>query len=554
MRSRWCVSLVIAAACAGIAGCGGSNSSGNSGGGSGSSTSAKGSGGSSHTLVVVSPVGVPSLDSQTFGTSTQQEVLTNVGEPMLRFKPLSKTTDGVPVGSETQFTGGVCKSFSLSGKTFHCTLGHFVSPYGHRLTSADVKFTFQYLLSAKANGLVAFALASIDLKNPVTVISPTKLNINLTTHNTTAEAALAFWTFDPLDATEVKQHATSSDPFARKWLAGHTAMFGPYNVTSFTANQEVDLSKNPNYTGDPGAMVPKATYGKVVYRAVPNDGTRAQLLCSGAAQLTKAINVNLYQPLKSCSSVVTHSLPYNAEPTLYFNVKRAPFDNVALRRAISCAVNPQQISQSVYQGQWKPATSVITPKIPSMAGNFLTCPTQNLAKAKAYLKTAGYGGQTLPLYYSVGNSGQDAQQNATLIQVQLQQAGIKTSLQAVPDATKFFTGATGGQYGMFVFLWGANVPTAAWALGAWFGPGSSLNATGFGNAAEKKDLATLQASPLDSQTQKAAGIDFQRQMLDNATVRPLVYQENELIVNKSVCGLRSDPGDFPFWQYLHPCP
>jgi peptide/nickel transport system substrate-binding protein len=503
--------------------------------------------------VVVSPVGVPSLDRENFGTSTQQEVLTNVGEPLLRFKPLTTKVDGAPSGSQTEFVGGACKSYSFTGKAIRCTLGRYVSPYGNTLTSADVKFTFDYILAAKSVGLVGIALSGINAKNPVTVISPTRLTINLSQRNTTAVPAMTFWTFDPLDSKEVKKHATSKDPFARKWLAEHTAMFGPYNVSKFVANQEVDLVKNPNYRGNPAAGIPAATYPNAVYRAVPNDGTRAQLLCSGAASLTKSINVNLYQPLKSCSNVTTYNFPYIAEPTLYFNVKVKPFDNENLRKAVSCAVNKQQISQSVYSGQWPPAHSIATPKLPSLTEKYDVCPTQDLAKARSFLKDSGYNGDTLNLYYSVGNSGQDAQSNATLIQADLQQIGVKTSLQAEPDATKYFTNAISAKYGMFVFLWGANVPTAAWAFGAWFGPTSFLNATSYGTPQTTKALAGMQVTGLTSKAQVAASQSFQKQFMQHAVVDPLVYQRNTIIVNKSSCGLRSDPGDFPYWQFLRPC-
>jgi ABC-type transport system substrate-binding protein len=174
-------------------------------------------------------------------------------------------------------------------------------------------------------------------------------------------------------------------------------------------------------------------------------------------------------------------------------------------------------------------------------------------KSKSFLKASSYNGDTLNLYYSVGNSGQDAQENATLIQGQLQAIGVKTSLQAVPDASKYFEGATSAQYGMFVFLWGANVPTAAWAFGAWFGPTSFLNATSYATPQTAKDITKLQATGLTSKAQVAASQDFQKQFMQNAVVVPLVYQRNTIIVNKSVCGLRSDPGDFPYWQFLSPC-
>ena len=47
---------------------------------------------------------------------------------------------------------------------------------------------------------------------------------------------------------------------------------------------------------------------------------------------------------------------------------------------------------------------MITPKkIPGETGDFVICPTQSLTEAKSYLNATGYAGQTLPLYYSVGD-------------------------------------------------------------------------------------------------------------------------------------------------------
>jgi hypothetical protein len=68
-----------------------------------------------------------------------------------------------------------------------------------------------------------------------------------------------------------------------------------------------------------------------------------------------------------------------------------------------------------------------------------------------------------------------------------------------------------------------------------------------------KDLGVLQTTPLTSKAQVAAGIDYQKQFLQNAVLDPLTSQVNDIIAYKTVCGFRSDPGDFPFWQYLHPC-
>jgi hypothetical protein len=63
----------------------------------------------------------------------------------------------------------------------------------------------------------------------------------------------------------------------------------------------------------------------------------------------------------------------------------------------------------------------------------------------------------------------------------------------------------------------------------------------------------MQVTGLTSKAQVAASQNFQKQFMQHAVVDPLVYQRNTIIVNKSSCGLRSDPGDFPYWQWLRPC-
>lgn len=558
-RNRWVAGSIAALAALGLYGCGGSSNSNSGSAASGTGTSGtsgtSGGGAALTTLVDVSSAGVPSLDNENFGTSTQQEVLTNVGEPMLRFKPLStKGPQGDLQGNKTQFVGGACQHAALQGATLSCTLGNFTSPYGNKLTSQDVKWTFEYIIATKGIGLTGLQLASVNLKDPVTILSPSRLKINLTKHNTNALAAMTFWTMDPMDAVEIKKHATKKDPLARNWLAGHTAMFGPYQVTQFTPNQQVTLEANPNYKGDPSAGVVPPSIKHVDYRFVSSDATRAQLLASGAAQITKSVNLNMFLTLQGKSDITRYSLPYLAAPTLYFNVTKPPFNNLDLRKAITCAVNRQAISTNVYHGHWKPTHTIVGTKLPSSDPSFDTCPQQNIAKSKTLLKAAGYNGATLPLYYSVGNSGQDAQQNATLIQAQLSQAGIKTSLQAVPDATKYFEGSIAGSYGMFIFLYGANVPTPTWLLGSWFGPGSPINFTKLNTPQMTTLLNRMEAAPLGSAKMQAASRAYQKIYMQNAAVVPLVQQLNEYVINNTkVCGFRSDPGDFIFWQFLKPC-
>jgi peptide/nickel transport system substrate-binding protein len=541
MRQRLLgVILVGIVLVSGIAGCTASSGSGHS--------SSAGS-----TLVVVDPAAVPSLNSQQLSTDAQSEVLQNVGEPLLRYAPTSQKVGGLPADSASQFVGGVCAKVVYSTDRIRCTLGHFVSPYGNVLTSEDVKWTFQFLVSQKANGLETMQISNINTENPVTIINSSSFYINLVGADSTTEPSLTFFLYSPLDAVEIMKHATKKDPWATAWLADHTAMFGPYTVSNFVPNQSVTLVKNPHYKGNPAADVPAPTYDTIIYRTVPSAGTRAELLASGAAQLTHSLNEDLYSPLKSVSSVGKYRLPYNAATVIDFNVKSAPYNNEDFRLAIACAVNKAQIVASVYDNQWPVAHTLIDSLTPGYSTAYEPCAKPDLTKAKQYLKESGYTGGTVRLYYTDSITGSDQGDAATLIQAQLAQIGLQVSPQSVPDSGTFFSGAGSGRYGMFLFFYGNNVPTAEWTLGTWYGPGSSLDFTGYTTPQLVNDMSVIKTAPLLSSTATSATGNVQKLLVGGAVVVPIALGEYTFYVSNKVCGLREDPSNKEFWQYLHPC-
>ncbi len=517
------------------------------------------SSGSKHkgaTLVVVSPVGVPSLDREAFGTGTQQEVITNLMEPIYRFMPLgTKDKQGFVQSSQTKFVPGVCVKWSWTnkGKTFNCTLGKNKSQYGNEITSADIKWSMDLAVAAKNTGALIMNLISMDGKNPVTVIDKKNFQFNFTQKNTTASSGLTFYQFGPYDSVEAKKHVTAKDPFAREWLGTHSAGFGAYMASNFDASKEVRMTVNPNYVV-PSPLIPAPGYKNIVYRAVPDNGTRAQLLQSNSAQLAKSLDLGMYQALKASKTTTTYSIPYNALIILYFNNQAKPFDNVNVRKAIACGIDKAAMVAKTFYGQFEVARTIMTPKLPESTGQFDECGAQETAKVATYLKAAGYsGGLTVTLTYSRGNSGQDAQDNATLIQSQLTPLGIKVNLVEEPDATKFFVGAITHSYDLFLFAVGSNVPDIGWHLGAWFTPGSILNFNNSNLPAFKGLMNIIKAFPQGSARRNAAAAEFQRLQMSNQLQAPIAYIANQYVLNNSVCNVVADPGDFVYWQFLKPC-
>lgn len=518
------------------------------------STSSTSASGADQTLVIADAAGVPTLDKESFGGSQMSAILTNTSEPLLHYKPSdTKSDDGADVASSTEFVAGLCETFSFSadGKTFDCKLGTQKSAYGNEITAADVKWSFDYAVAAGSTTLSLMNTMSMDVTNPVTVVSDKEVQLNFAEANASAQAGLTFSFFDPLDSVEVAKHVTAADPFGREWLADNSAGFGPYNVTSFTPSQEVRLAVNPNYVS-PGNGIPDPSYGTVVYRTVADATTRAQLLKSGDVQLSKPLDLSMYPLLKDATNLHTYLFGYNANVVLYFNTQAAPFNDERVREAVACSIDKSAISEKTFYDVF-PVAHTIMGKLASVNNTYDTCATPDPAKAASLLAAAGATDLTVTLTYSRANSGQDAQDNATLIQSMLKPAGITVNLVEEPDGSKFYTDSAAHQYEMFLETIGSNVPDPGWHLASWFSDGAFLNGGNISDPEITANIDLLKSTAANSPERLAASDKIQEIIMTQNLAVPIVELKNQYVLSNTVCGIQADPDDSLQWQFLKPC-
>jgi peptide/nickel transport system substrate-binding protein len=306
-------------------------------------------------------------------------------------------------------------TMSADRKTYDFTLrpgGKFSD--GSPVTADDVVFSFQRLLS---DGL-PYAKARFANVGAVTKVDDMHVRFALTK----PDAGFLLNLGGPF--------LIGSGILSKNWLASHNAKTdvmgaGPFKVVSYSPNSELILQRNDNYWNT--AAAPK--YQRLDIKYMPDQSAQVAALQSGQVDLVFPSAENTLQLAKN-SQVKVVSVPGTTTVRLNINSGRKPFDNPDVRRAISLALDRQEIVQGAFLGQAVPSAQ-LPPSTPwAVPPDQLANQTRNVQQAKTLLAKAGYpNGIDITLDHLAGY-GSYLDRFAELAKSELAQAGIRVNIQA----------------------------------------------------------------------------------------------------------------------------
>ncbi len=250
---------------------------------------------------------------------------------------------------------------------------------GQQLTADDVVFTLNLLKQYPAtdtNGLWN-TIANVTNSDSHTVV------VTLKQPN-----APILW-FLGGSTWIVPKHLWSSVGDPSKYTNPNPVGTGPYTLKSFTP-QLIDLAKNPNYW-QPG----KPVVSEIRYPSF-NSNTGADLLLSrGEVDWTGIFTPNIEKTFVSRDPAHNHYwFPASNVVMLYLNLGKAPFNDLAVRKAISYALDRNQMSKVAEDGYEQVAhpTGLILPANKSFLSSDYQSSSFSLdvAKATQTLDSAGY--------------------------------------------------------------------------------------------------------------------------------------------------------------------
>jgi peptide/nickel transport system substrate-binding protein len=205
---------------------------------------------------------------------------------------------------------------------------------------------------------------------------------------------------------------------------------GPYTLTSAVPGSSYTLTLRKGYTWGPGGAT-SSTPGlpaTVTLKVTSNMTTGANELLAGQANIGEIIGSDASR----LSSLYSKAY-YTPLGELWFNEKPgSPTASLAVRKALTQALQLNQLGQVLTAGTGKPATALVEQSLTPCKGNTIgaNLPGYDAAAAKSALS-----GQKLSIavYYAT-SLGTGAAGAATLLQQTWSQLGVNVSLHAITDA------------------------------------------------------------------------------------------------------------------------
>jgi peptide/nickel transport system substrate-binding protein len=383
------------------AGCGGSSTSSSGSGGSGSAST-------SSTLVIANAVKVDTLDPEANSVNESIWMDQNLYSRLLQ-----------PNATGTGLLPDLASSWTISKDgmtyTFHLRPDAKFSN-GTPVTADDVVYSIDR--SRKFSGGWGFLLTPVKT---VTASGAHTVVITLSQPHAPLLADLAMYAYSVVPEKLVKSEGSK--------FFQHPVGSGPFMVTSYNADSEIDLARNPYFYGT------KPKISKVKIMIVPNDNTRVLMLQSKKADIIENPPGNLVSQINKSPDLSVKLFPSTRVDFVQLDEHYKPFKNQKVREALNYAINRKTIVQLAYQGHAVTGSSFMPYKMEFWNSSLQPYP-YNPAKAKQLLAQAGYphGFNTFLITVSGDVAGQA---EAIVLKSELAAVGINVSIQSYELLTAY---------------------------------------------------------------------------------------------------------------------
>lgn len=301
---------------------------------------------------------------------------------------------------------------------------------GKPLTSADCLFTLNLM---QADTTQSAYKADYILVKRAEAPDPRTFIVH---YDEAFSPALSSWSSLAILPKHVFEHENIMDtPLSRQ----PKATIGPYKLTQWQSQQSILMSANDDYFDGPVWIRERLT------RIIPDRATQFLELSAGRLDSVGLSPMQYSRLFETRDELKENFNRYKYLDFVYtylgFNLKRKPFDDILVRRAIAYAIDRQEILDGVQLGlgetiasPYKPGTFWVNKKLKPRP--------YDPEKAKALLAEAGWldsdgdgivdkDGQSLSFTVLTNNGNKQRADAATIMQQRLKKVGIEIKVRLV---------------------------------------------------------------------------------------------------------------------------
>ncbi|MEO2206265.1 ABC transporter substrate-binding protein [Paenibacillus pabuli] len=334
---------------------------------------------------------------------------------------------------------------------------------------------------------------------------------------------------------------------------------GPYTFVKWDENADIVVTKNKDYKWAPETVENKAAphLDTITFKIVPEEATRIGSVQSGqvlAAETVPPQNVAALKndPNQQLLQANTVGLPY----TLFFNLRKAPWDDVKVRQAVQSAVDVESIVKTLYLGNYERAWSALSPGILGYDASLEGSINPDINKANQLLDEQGWvkgadglrekDGQKLTLRYVDGSPNREKRNDiAAIIQQQLKQVGIAVEVEITKDiATVIYQNWDYDLYG------NSQVNSDPNALYAFYHTSAEGERPTLSGLSDPKIDELLEQGAVETDPEKRVKIynEIQQFLIDQAVILPIYVFPYTVAASKSVQGVKFDSLGYPLFN------
>jgi peptide/nickel transport system substrate-binding protein len=306
---------------------------------------------------------------------------------------------------------------------------------GDRLTAEDVLYSYeQYLSTARRRGNLRRFIKNVtkdgDYVVKVELVEPWVGWMQLMGY----EAAIV-----RRGSNVTNEEATGENLYRGSRMAG----CGPYIPKSFQPDVAAEFEANPEYFGG------KPPTPTIRLLRIPDAATQLANLRAGSVDIISNCPPKDFAAMSRTPGFAGAARPSAGIFYMPMNTAKAPFDNVHLRRAVSCAIDRDYICDEIYSGL---VTASALPAAPSEYW-YDAALAKKLAfdpdRAKFHLREAGMPrGFAFEAIVPAPSAYVEAREAAVVMQANLADVGIKMNIRQT-DFVSMYRSAQNGDWQAF---------------------------------------------------------------------------------------------------------
>lgn len=376
---------------------------------------------------------------------------------------------------------------------------------GHELDAHDVEFTYRAIMEPKNLSPRTSDFEPIDR---VEVLASHRIRI---VYKRLFSPAVNAWTMGilpahRLDAAALAREADSIrlSPEKRQSFGLRDSAFnrapigtGPFEFAGWESDEQIHLVRNDDYWDEP------AQFEHFHFRVIPDSVTEEIEFRTGA--------VDTYAPQPHQVDRFARDPTYRAFSTLSsgytyigYNIRREPFTDPRVRRALGMAINTGEIIEYVLYGQGEPTTGPYPKNTPWYDHDVLPLP-YDAAAALALLNEAGYrrgtggwlekDGKRLEFNLITNNGNPLRKAVLSIAQNAWARIGIKCNTQVFEWAVFLKDFINPGDFDAVILGWRMGIDPDLYQLWHSSQTGENqLNFVGYGSEEADEIIATLRAT------------------------------------------------------------